>query len=111
LIPKNSPHSKILVPTTDTVKYKYILNKFLENDSPIILTGEQGTAKTVIIKNYLSDLNIDQNVVLNMNFSFKTNSLEVQRNIEIYYDKRRPGLYSPKGNKKLVLFIDEMHMP
>lgn len=26
-------------------------------------------------------------------------------------DKRRPGLYAPKGNKNLIIFIDEMHMP
>ena len=26
-------------------------------------------------------------------------------------DKRRPGLYAPKGNKKLIIFIDELHMP
>lgn len=76
-IPKNCSFSKILVPTTDTVKYIYILNKFLENNSPVILTGEQGTAKTVIIKNYLSQFNMEQNMVLNMNFSFKTDSLEV----------------------------------
>lgn len=75
------------------------------------MVGDQGTAKTVVIKNYLNSLNLEENSILNMNFSFRTNSLEVQRNIEMQCDKRRPGLYTPKGNKKLLVFIDEMHMP
>ena len=54
---------------------------------------------------------LDSNVVLNLNFSSRTDSLEVQRNIESVTDKRRPGIYGPKGNKKLIIFIDELHMP
>ena len=41
------------------------------------MVGDQGTAKTVIIKNYLNSLNLEENNILNMNFSFRTNSLEV----------------------------------
>ena len=109
--PKDGAFSKILVPTTDTVKYTYLLKAFIDNKSPILFLGDQGTAKTVIVKNYLDSLNLENNLILNMNFSFRTNSLEIQNNIEMLCDKRRPGLYGPKGNKNLIVFIDEMHMP
>ena len=109
--PPDGDFSKILVPTTDTVKFNYLLTLFMEKAKPTIFVGEPGTAKTVMIKNYLSSLALDSNVVLNLNFSSRTDSLEVQRNIESVTDKRRPGIYGPKGNKKLIIFIDELHMP
>ena len=37
--------------------------------------------------------------------------MEVQKNIESVTDKIRPAIWGPKGNKKLVIFIDELHMP
>ncbi len=75
--PNDNLFSKILVPTTDTVKYKFLLETFNRNNSPLLFVGDQGTAKTVIIKNYLNQLNLEQNSVVTMNFSFRTNSLEV----------------------------------
>lgn len=29
----------------------------------------------------------------------------------MYCEKKRPGLFSPKGNKKLNIVIDDLHMP
>lgn len=110
-IPPSTTFSKILVPTTDTVRYNSLLSIFLENQSPVLFAGSQGTAKTVIIQNYLKGLDIEKNSVLKMNFSFRTKSLEVQNSIDSFCDKRRPGLYGPKANKKLIVFIDELHMP
>jgi dynein heavy chain len=110
-VPTNVPITRVLIPTTDTVKYNYLLREFESNGLPVILVGDSGTAKTVIIENYLKRLDSENRAVMNMNFSSRTNSLEVQRNIENMCDKRRPGLYCPKGNKKLLVFIDELHMP
>jgi dynein heavy chain len=109
--PPDDDYSKILVPTVDTIKFNHLLNLFMSKGKATLFVGEPGTAKTVIIKNYISNLKLDSYVILNMNFSSRTDSLEVQRNIESATDKRRPGIYGPKGNKKLVVFIDELHMP
>jgi dynein heavy chain len=109
--PPDDDYSKILVPTVDTVKFNHLLNLFMSKGKATLFVGEPGTAKTVIVKNYLSSLKLDSYVVLNMNFSSRTDSMEVQRNIESVTDKRRPGIYGPKGNKKLIVFIDELHMP
>lgn len=103
--------SKILIPTVDTVKLNYLLNLLQSKGKPTLFVGEPGTAKTVIVKNYLSTLKMETNVVLNINFSSRTDSMEVQRSVESVTDKRRPGIYGPKGNKKLIIFIDELHMP
>ena len=107
----NIPFSRILVSTADTVRHSYILKKLMQCNLPTLLVGHPGTGKTVTIQNCLRTLDSDKNSVLTINFSSKTSSMEVQMSIEAMTDKRRPGLYGPKGNKRLVIFIDEMHMP
>lgn len=43
------PFFNILVPTADTVKFKSILGKLLKNGKNVLLSGETGTGKSVII--------------------------------------------------------------
>lgn len=40
--------------------------------------GESGTAKSVTISNYLGHLDPSTNIILNMNFSSRTSSMDVQ---------------------------------
>jgi len=109
--PSCGTFSKMLVPTVDTVRYAFLLEALVSRHFPCLFVGEPGTAKTVIINNYLSKLDLETQVVLGLNFSSRTSSLEVQKNIESVTDRRRPGLWGPKSNKKLVIFVDELHMP
>jgi len=53
-----------------------ITNKF-----PVIFVGESGTAKSVIILNYLGSLKTDDYMKLNINFSSRTTSKDLQANI------------------------------
>lgn len=39
----------ILVPTADTVKFKYLLDKLIVGGFNVLITGETGTGKSVII--------------------------------------------------------------
>ena len=109
--PADGAFSKILVPTVDTVRYSFLLETLISRHMPCLFVGEPGTAKTVIVQNYLSRLDLETQIVLNINFSSRTSSLEVQKNIESVTDRRRPGLWGPKSNKKLIIFVDELHMP
>ena len=109
--PADGSFHKILVPTVDTVKYSYLLKILIDIQEPIIFVGEPGTAKTVIIQNFLGTLSLEDYTLLNVNFSSRTTSMEVQKNIESVTDKIRPAIWGPKMNKKLIVFIDELHMP
>lgn len=51
-----------------------------------------------------------QNQLL-INFSSRTTSMDVQRNIEAVVEKRTREIYGPPPGKKLLLFIDDMNMP
>ena len=55
---------------------------------PCLFVGESGTAKSVTILNYLGHLDATSNIILNMNFSSRTSSWDVQRAIEDSTEKR-----------------------
>jgi dynein heavy chain len=103
--------SNVFVPTTDSVLYNFILSSSMKIEKPLLFVGESGTAKTVCIQSYLKDL--DQHTIssLNINFSSRTSSLDVQNNIQANVDKRSGKIYGPPAGKKLIIFIDDLNMP
>jgi len=105
------PFANILVPTVDTVTFTYHLQWNLNIFRPVVYAGDVGTAKTVTIQNFLKNLSPDKFTSLNINFSSRTTSLALQRNLESNVEKRTKDTYGPAGGKKLMLFIDDMNMP
>jgi len=110
--PTDKKFSKILVPTEDTMRYSWLLDKLMSIEKPCMFVGDSGTAKSVTISNKLKKLDPSENVVLNINFSSRTNSKICQTTIEENVEKR--GFfkqYGPTGGRKLVVFVDDLHMP
>ncbi|TMW57276.1 hypothetical protein Poli38472_003201 [Pythium oligandrum] len=103
--------SHVFVPTTDSVLYNFILSSCMKTEKPMLFVGESGTAKTVTIQNYLKDLDQQTCSALNINFSSRTSSLDVQTNIQANVDKRSGKIYGPPAGKKLIIFIDDLNMP
>lgn len=50
-------------------------------------------------------------IVLNINFSSRTTSLDVQRTVEASTEKRTKNIFGPPVGKKLIAFVDDMNMP
>lgn len=100
----------VVVPTKDSVLYSFLLSKLAPKRS-VLFFGESGTAKTTIIQKYLSDLPPANYTRLNMNFSSRTTSADVQSNLEANVDKRSGQIYGPASGRKLVVFIDDLNMP
>lgn len=103
--------SEILVPTVDTVRTTYSLLLMNEIRRPIVLVGETGTSKSAIIQDFLRKLDQDIYILLNINFSSRTTSMDVQRNLESSVEKRTKDIYGPPMGKKLICFIDDLNMP
>ncbi|KAL0227597.1 hypothetical protein RCL1_003741 [Eukaryota sp. TZLM3-RCL] len=112
--PKPFIFNRIVVPTVDTVRNTWLLNTLLSNNFPVLFVGNSGTAKTVTIQNYLlnPDLcNPERVSTLQMNFSSRTTSMDVQMMLEENVDKRTATVFGPPKGKKLYFFIDDVNMP
>lgn len=78
------PYFNILVPTSDTVKYKYLFNKLLGGKKNCLLAGETGVGKSVIVMDYLSATETDKYSYNIMNFSAQTSTKNV---LDVFLDK------------------------
>ncbi len=115
--------SKVWVPTIDTTRYLYLLKILLKQENlapgsqgpPVMLIGESGTAKSVIMQHFFSGLlsdkeTMDKYLVLNINFSSRTNSEQLQKTLRENLDPQGKRL-APPGNKIMIAFIDDLNMP
>ncbi|RNC46937.1 dynein heavy chain [Trypanosoma cruzi] len=103
----------------------WLLNKIVLNRTPVMLVGESGTAKTVTIQAYLKQLkqrsleadtaaNEDvhlEEMLLELNFSSRTTSLDAQRAMEDNIEKRTNTVLGPPAKKRLLVFVDDINMP
>ena len=103
--------SKIFVPTIHTTRLRYLLDMHLKRRKPVLFVGGAGTGKTQVIKDYLNLTKPDQVSHKTINFSFFTDSLALQKNIESMLDKKSGRTYGSAMNKVLIAFIDDMNMP
>ncbi|XP_041585454.1 dynein heavy chain 10, axonemal isoform X1 [Vulpes lagopus] len=101
----------ILVHTVDTTRITWVLEEMVKIRQPILLVGESGTSKTATIQNFLKNLNEDITIVLMANFSSRTTSMDIQRNLEANVEKRTKDTYGPPMGKRLLVFMDDMNMP
>ncbi|KFQ91060.1 Dynein heavy chain 9, axonemal, partial [Nipponia nippon] len=105
------PLQACLVPTAETVRVRYFMDRLLERQRPVMLVGNAGTGKSVLVGDKLSSLDTDAYVVKKVPFNYYTTSAMLQGVLEKPLDKKAGRNYGPPGTKKLIYFIDDLNMP
>ncbi|XP_063817028.1 dynein axonemal heavy chain 9 isoform X3 [Pseudophryne corroboree] len=116
LIPKfeydpEMPLQACLVHTNETIRVRYFMEKLLEKKRPVMLVGNAGTGKSVLVGEKLSSLDPDEYLIKNVPFNYYTTSAMLQAILEKPLEKKSGRNYGPPGTKKLIYFIDDMNMP
>ena len=99
-----------MVHTSETTRIRYFLDLLMAKRRPVMLVGNAGTGKTVLIGEKLGSLDEDTLVKI-ISFNYYTTSLMLQQVMEKPLEKKAGKNFGPPGNKKLVYFIDDMNMP
>ena len=94
---KDAQFFDLLVPTIDTIKYSNIIEQMLDIEKPLILTGDSGVGKSVLVGNLLTDLKERKKVsTIFLNFSAQTKAKEVQLAIESKLVKKGKTLFGAR---------------
>lgn len=104
-------YSSILVPIPDNVRMNYLMNTIAKQGKAVLLTGEQGSAKTVMIKSYMKQCNPEHYMNRGFNFSSATSPYQFQKTIESYVEKRMGNTFGPPNGRKMIVFIDDINLP
>uniref|UniRef100_A0A4X2KTY7 Dynein axonemal heavy chain 6 n=1 Tax=Vombatus ursinus TaxID=29139 RepID=A0A4X2KTY7_VOMUR len=109
---RDVPFFEMLVPTTDTVRYGYLMEKLLAVKHPVLLTGTTGVGKSVVARGLLNRIQDQAGYVpVYLNFSAQTSSARTQEIIESKLEKKRKSILGAPGNKRVIIFVDDLNMP
>lgn len=104
-------YASILIPIPDNVRINYLISVVAKQDKPVLLIGEQGSAKTVMMKSYMKNANPEMYLGRAFNFSSSTSPFQFQKTVESYVEKRMGNTFGPPGGKKMIIFIDDVNLP
>ncbi|XP_075576162.1 dynein axonemal heavy chain 17 isoform X2 [Pelecanus crispus] len=105
------PLQASVVHTTETIRLRYFMDLLIEKQRPVMLVGNAGTGKSVLMRDKLEALGADEHLVQSVPFNFYTTSAMLQAVLEKPLEKKSGRSYGPPGTKRLIYFIDDMNMP
>ena len=101
---------EIFVPTIDSIRISFVISLLVRSGHPVLLAGESGIGKTKQMSSVLSGLT-DAFSTFKMNFSTTTSSDVAQEMLERVLERRSRCKLGPIGGNKLIVFIDDFHLP
>ena len=110
-ISNDAKFNAIVVPTIDTIRNEWLIEKLLCKGYHVLCTGDTGTGKSVSIKNKLLSGMPSTFSSISINFSAQTTANQTQDMIDSRLDKRRKGVIGPPLGMTSVVFLDDLNMP
>ena len=110
-MPKAARFHEIFVRTTETVQAAYLADVLLKHNIPILVSGNTGTGKTIVLNDRILALEQTAYQSINITFSAQTSTRVTQDLIDSKLDKRKKGVYGPPFGKRTIIFVDDLNMP
>ncbi|KAK2822251.1 hypothetical protein Q5P01_022316 [Channa striata] len=104
------PLQTVLVHTPETICLTYFMDLLLQRGKPIMLVGNAGVGKTILVSDKVAKLKEDF-MVAKVPFNYYTTSAMLQRVLEKPLEKKAGRKFAPPIAKKLIYFIDDLNMP
>ncbi|KAE9330777.1 Dynein heavy chain 6, axonemal [Phytophthora fragariae] len=102
----------MVVPTQDTTRFRYLLEKLMLADHHVLYSGETGVGKSVIVQSFLDDMaKTDSCIASTMSYSAQTKPRNLNEMFELKLDKKRKNLLGPPVGKRMLFFVDDLNMP
>ena len=109
---QHTPYFSILVPTVDTTRYRYLLNKLMNAGVNVLFMAETGVGKSVVINSFLNEMvAAGSTVSYTVGYSAQTKPANLRDVLETKLDKKRKNLLGAPSGKKMFLFVDDLNMP
>ncbi|XP_009879601.1 PREDICTED: dynein heavy chain 17, axonemal [Charadrius vociferus] len=105
------PLQASMVHTAETIRVRYFMDLLMEKQRPVMLVGNAGTGKSVLMRDKLEALSTDEYLIQSVPFNFYTTSDMLQAVLEKPLEKKSGRNYGPPGTRRLIYFIDDMNMP
>lgn len=67
-----------LVHTTETIRVRYFMDRLLEHRRPVMLVGNPGTGKSVLVGDKLESMDAEKYMIKNVPFNYYTTSAMLQ---------------------------------
>lgn len=98
----------ILVSIVDNVRIDYFIGTMANQECAVMSIGEQGTAKTVMMKNFMKKMNPETYMGRSFNLSSANSPYQFQKTIGSYIEKRMGNKFGPPGGRKLILICQRL---
>ena len=93
----------VLVPTQDTTRHSFLVDKLISARCSPFLTGSSGVGKSVVLSRLLQTLKENEDIQpVTLIFSAQTSSEQTQTSIEAKLEKKRKTLLAPPAGKELM---------
>ncbi|KAG8459526.1 hypothetical protein KFE25_012861 [Diacronema lutheri] len=106
-----TPFADIIVPTTDSVRYMWLLERLLVGGHHVLCVGPTGTGKTLNVKDKLMGGMPEAFMPIFVNFSAQTSANQTQDLLDAKLEKRRKGIFGPPSGKRFAVMVDDVNMP
>lgn len=102
----------MVVPTQDTTRFRYLLEKLMLANHHVLYSGETGVGKSVIMQSFLDDMAKTESFLTStISYSARTKPCNLNGAFELRLDKKRKNVLGAAAGKRMLFFVENLNMP